>query len=565
MSHATTHGGDVRDKFPRTIDRAAAHPFAGALAVLPGLLVVLGGLAIVLARAFEGLYGQDAFAYTDYARGPLTVALSRLEAPPWFYWPPGYPILVALTAAVTGLADRAGQVVSLVAGGSIPVLVALLARELLASAGTDAAGAYTAGAAPSASRRLVLPLLAGAVAAVAPQLWQSSVVGMADTSAAAAATAGAWAVCRYWRRGGTRWLALGAAALAFAIETRWIYGLVAVPLVALAFVGFRRAARARRPIESVREAAIAGLVGVVALLPAAVPMLGAIVSGQPLPFAADFASYHWDAGNALRSTVQTLDGELAYDQSGGVFYATQPIRRYWFGLLGLLAIPGALATLRRPTVASVAALLVWPALVLGFLAGGGYQNPRFFLAAMPPVAILIAAGIDLIWGWRPRQGARTTAEAAPPPGGTPGARALRLVLVLAVAAFVPAGLALNVAYAATYTDAFVSRQAADLVAIRSLARQSPADARLITLGATPVLRHDGRADVVELYWLDETSAPALVADGRATYLLVDMASMRTQWAAAAPGRAVRALELQPGLEPIGTAGIWTLYRVRQAP
>jgi hypothetical protein len=541
---------ELRARLATALDRAAAHRFAGALALLPGALVGLGGLAIALARGFDGLYGQDAFAYIDYALGPLATALARLEAPPWFYWPPGYPILVALAAGVTGLGDRAGQGVSLVAGAAIPVLTALLARELLADA-------------LPASRRLPLALLAGAVAAVAPQLWQSSVVGMADTSAAAAAAAGAWAACRYWRLGGTRWLGLAAGGLGLALGIRWIYGLVAVPLVALALVAFHREARRRRPSESVRAAVVAALVGVAIVIPVAIPMLGAIAAGRPVPFAADFSAYQWDVANALRSTIQTLDGELTYDQAGSAYYASQPVRRYWFGLLGLLAVPGMLAVIRRPAVPAVAVLLAWPALVVGFLAGGGYQNPRFFLAAMPPLAILVALGAGLVWGSRSssRGHARTPSDVSPRPSTARGAHAVGMALALAIAVLVPAGLASNAAYAASYTDAFVVRHAADLAAIRSLALRAPADARLITLGATPVLRHDGRADVVELYWLDEGSVAALVADGRPTYLLVDMASMRSQWAAAAPGRAVRALEREPGLEPIGSAGIWTLYRV----
>lgn len=494
------------------------------------LLILLPGLALIARHGFDGLYGQDAFGYVDYAQGPLTAALLRLQPPPWFYWPPGYPFLVALGSAIPAIGDRAGQLVSLLAGAAIPVLTGLLARELV----DPGAGPRT---------RVAVPLLAAATAAVSAQLLQSSVVAMADTTGAAAALVGAWATCRYLGSRRTRWLALGAAALALAIEVRWVYGLVAVPLAAAATAAMWSTARAR-PGFAARDAATGAIVASLVLLPTAAPMLDALLRGLPLPFAADFAAYHWDAGNAASRTFETLDGQLAYDEPTGFFYLTQPIRRYWFWLVGLLAIPGFVAMLRMRTVPRVAVTLAWPGLVVGFLAGGGYQNTRFFLAAMPPVAILVALGAASVW------------RAA----GT-GPRAWRRFARPALAAALVAGLAVNAAYGVGFTDAFVQRQAADLGAIRVLVAKLPLDARLITLGPTAGLRHEDRADVVELYWLDGPSALALVGDGRPTYLLVDAVSMREQWRDRPPGRAFLALAGGPGLETVEAAGIWTLYRV----
>src|SRR5690606_9210198 len=61
------------------------------------LSLALGLAAIVLGR-FDGLYGQDSFAYFNYALGPLRESLLRGEPPPSFFWPLGYP-LVALLAS----------------------------------------------------------------------------------------------------------------------------------------------------------------------------------------------------------------------------------------------------------------------------------------------------------------------------------------------------------------------------------------------------------------------------------------------------------------------------------
>src|SRR5438270_3257623 len=127
-----------------------------------------------------------------------------------FFWPPGYPLLVALTSLVLGPIPLAGQLVSLVMGALVPVLTALLVRELW-------------------PRDPTLAVLSGALVALCGQLWQSSIVVMADTTGLALAAVAAWALARYVRNGTLAWLILAAAAIAYATLARWIYGLVGLP------------------------------------------------------------------------------------------------------------------------------------------------------------------------------------------------------------------------------------------------------------------------------------------------------------------------------------------------
>src|SRR3954447_22455836 len=114
--------------------RFAARGVARAPDVALDVLLVLalavpaGGLA--LRRGFDGLYGQDPYAYYDYAVGPLRTALLHLSPPPPFFWPPGYPLFVALASLVVGIAPQAGQLVSLTCGALAAVFTLRLAREV---------------------------------------------------------------------------------------------------------------------------------------------------------------------------------------------------------------------------------------------------------------------------------------------------------------------------------------------------------------------------------------------------------------------------------------------------
>src|SRR5947209_1868155 len=89
-------------------------------------LLAVPAAGLSLSRGFDGLYGQDAYAYFDYATTSVRRSIEHLApALETFFWPPGYPILVALASLTIGPSPLAGQVVSLAMGALVPVFTAL--------------------------------------------------------------------------------------------------------------------------------------------------------------------------------------------------------------------------------------------------------------------------------------------------------------------------------------------------------------------------------------------------------------------------------------------------------
>ncbi|HEX9373936.1 MAG TPA: hypothetical protein VF897_23185, partial [Roseiflexaceae bacterium] len=89
----------------------------------------------------------------------------------------------------------------------------------------------------------------------------------------------------------------------------------------------------------------------------------------------------------------------------------------------------------------------------------------------------------------------------------------------------------------------------------------PADATLLTFGATLTLQHYTAYDVRELFYL----APADLDDvvrRQPTYLLLDVANIERQWAGLRPQQDYRYLQRQPGLEVVGRRAPYTLFRVK---
>src|SRR5450631_1599340 len=95
-----------------------------------GLIGLFGiSLAIrayaALSLHFDGLYGQDAYAYYSYGQ-QLGDALAHFHLPGHFYWPLGYPALVLLGFIFTGQQALGPQIMSMIAGALVSILTFLL-------------------------------------------------------------------------------------------------------------------------------------------------------------------------------------------------------------------------------------------------------------------------------------------------------------------------------------------------------------------------------------------------------------------------------------------------------
>ena len=227
---AAAHARAV-DRLNAAVNRFDRRTTATLAAVALGLFLALAAGVIAASRGFDGLYGQDPYAYFDY--GTVSVRQSLLHLTPLepFFWPPGYPLLVAAASLVLGPVPLAGQLVSLLMGALVPALTVLLVHELWPD-------------------DLPLALLAGALVAVCGQLWQSSVVVMSDTAGLALATFSAFALVRYARTRHGAWLVVASAAIAYATLARWIYGLVAIPFAIYALSALLERSQPSVVIES---------------------------------------------------------------------------------------------------------------------------------------------------------------------------------------------------------------------------------------------------------------------------------------------------------------------------
>ena len=79
----------------------SSHLESRLVPALMGLGAVILVLLLGMVLDFNGLYGQDSYAYVDYAEG-LRAWLGGGEMPEAIFWPEGYPMAGALLSYVTG-------------------------------------------------------------------------------------------------------------------------------------------------------------------------------------------------------------------------------------------------------------------------------------------------------------------------------------------------------------------------------------------------------------------------------------------------------------------------------
>lgn len=487
----------------------------GAVLVAALVAITLARVALVLGSGYNGLYGQDAYAYFGYAAGSLVTGHGLAFPPPPFPFPPGYPYLVALGILLAGPAPWVGQLLSLAGVVAAALLTTGLGRMLWPD-------------------RPWVAAVAGSLVALDGQLGRAGLSVMSDGCGLALATAAVVSVIRYRRSGRGRWLTAAAATAAAAVLCRWAMALVALPVAVYAAAALIE----RPPGRALRHAAVALAVAALCLS----PVLVAIATGAG-GFTVDFDAAAWSPAHAFARTTVSTEGIQHHAAPPAVYYAVAPahpsvLAPIMAGFLPL-GLAGALVGIRRGggRRRELALVVGWAAVAYLFLAGIPLRNPRFTLTFLPPLALLAASGAAWLADRRP---------------------AWRRPVAVAVAA----GLAWAAVGGWRSTVDLVRLKARHLEIVRWVERELPADARLLSFWYTATVAFESRLEPIELYGLEPDEARRIAAGDRPGYLLVPEAVVRSQWRNRSPERALVGLERDPGLELVGTMDGASLYLVR---
>ena len=489
--------------------QGAACPFAVAF--------LIAGV-VRLCLPFDGLYGQDAFAYFRFARaiGPHLLHGAPL---PVLFWPRGYPAAVAALLPLTGGGPFAGQLVSALACAWTAAATLLLVKELDQRRGVpgDAKASFVAGLCVAASGMVL----------------RSSQVVMADGLAIGLCATVLWSFARFLRTRHGPWLVACALALGWGAVTRWQVGLLALPLAVAAAVD-RRGRRARGERAGGRGWwVLAALAGLTLLIPQ-------LIAAHAVPDALEQHEWlqRWSPLNALGRDFHNSEGHVHYRFPVGIFYL---IRLGWpdalFPTVLALAAVGGVEIVRQRRGVEIALLIGWPLCNGAFVSGIPYENPRFLWPALPALGALAGIGYRIV---RERLPERS-----------------RSWLALALVASLAAGLALG----AREHARTVARKNADRTLVDWIDRQVPAGTTLLMPGGTLMAEHYGRTRVRDTYLLSPAEVPSLLARDCPCLYLENPTERETTQAGLRTQLFFEALRRQEGLTPVATWPPLVLFRV----
>jgi 4-amino-4-deoxy-L-arabinose transferase-like glycosyltransferase len=536
--------------------------------ILPLILFITAlwlRLTIISLTEFDGLYGQDAYAYYDFA-----ASLSEGHLTPDFFWPLGYPVLLALGFKLFGAYATAGQLTNVLLGALLSPLVYTLTRQ-------TGGGKFSA-------------LLAGTLMLLCGQALQSSLVLMADIPALFWAVLSAVSLWKHLEPEifpvGTRralslpqttsssfWLILCAVSLALACITRWLYLALMIPWT-IAFLWHRRGK------IHMLEILLAGTAAALIFMPQIL-----YSRSNTAPTINHAWVEGWSIDNIFKREFTNIDGHFEYAQENRFFYAKPFYDPYYLApVFAPFILIGFAVLLRRRLFPQTVMLHLWTLLPVFFLAGIPYQNLRFPLIVFPPLAALASIGFEAlgkwIWNFKTQLRAKqpTNNIISSPFSGLPQTLASgfepdarrklklflllrRILLITAAGGTLLLGLGDMFSTGLHTVRTFIDNQQKDKIAIAWAADQIPPGSTIYTFGLTLTLKHYTDFQVYELYY----ETPATLADkwqlGQSDYLLLNVWNIENQWDGREPQIAYHWLRDVRGLTRLGRQGYYTLYRI----
>ncbi len=482
------------------------------------LLLFAGGILLRLfllaPTGFDGLYGQDAYAYYDFS-GELRAAVNQGRAPQSFFWPLGFPALLATAQTLFGTQPATAQAIIVIMGTLLAPLVYVLARQM-------SLGIFGA---------LVAAILMG----ICGQAIQSSLVIMADSPALFWATVSAvllWFYLTNLPRPRSAALLAGVAfTLALACISRWLYLALLLPWAIVLLLAWKGRIRWR-----------ASFLAITATLVIMLPQL-AYSHTNPYPVLNHAWVEGWSPANIFRQVFDNVDGHFEYGTINALYYAKPFYDPYYlapvftpFLLLGLWRL------LREKHFAALL-LLAWVLLPYIFLAGIPYQNIRFPLIVFPAVAILAGYGLDYT--------ARLISRFVRPRYAY---AALSVLVIIGVNHSLDVGVH-------TISD-FIKHQQGDKAAAAWAGERVPAGATIYSFGLTLTLQHYTDLNVHEIFYETPTTLNQKWTPGQADYLLLNVWNIENQWVGLDPQLDYHWLRDTRGLVRLGKNGYYTLYRIK---
>ena len=512
---------------------------------------------------FDGLYGQDAYAYYYQARALFEEATGRSPAPGALFgtnglqhWPVGYHLQIIAGFLLGGEGLFGPRLLTLGMAVACPILVYALLGHFLKNAVWAA--------------RLLAGLVAAALLPLNATYTRMGISLMSDIPALFWTLLALLCFLRLVppveeagdpKSSGYRllWAVCFGGALGLAVLTRYGVAALVPPLLcyALANLLARRRVRPDAYIPA-RRIMIAAAWSILAFAVALIPQAIYLATHNPGTTVADSLS-GFSLSNVFSSVSVSADGTATFAQPMIAFYLINPFWDTAAGYLSIFFLPlillGLVYLVRLRSWDLLVLLVTWW-LIPGLLyASTPYQAQRFTLLYLPAIAITSGLGAYMVSAMvLKRPFSRNDAQAWT-------WRAVSLVLAFALLlGALQCWKAVN-DWAATHSAWQAQDQQVATLA-RSVADKTSSGAKqahIISFGATAALYHYTSWPTLELFNTDQRGIEEFVSTTEPNLVVIPVDSMKTQWAGRPVGNLWQWLQSNYTLTSAGQSGIYTVF------
>lgn len=326
-------------------------PMIGKIGIYTVPVLVL--MALITLFGFNGLYGQDAYAYYYYSEA-VRGFLNTGQDPGNFFWPVGYPVFAGILS-VTGIpVSLAMQMVSIM---SLLGIVYLLSR-LIGFQHSD-----------SGNQKTVYLFICFCFS---PFILKAGVIGMSDLPAAFFVLAAYYTFCLYLKESNVKWALLFGIMASLSVLTRFpSIVLVALPAILIIYWMVKR-----KKVFHLLALSIMAVLGIMALIRFSDNSLSSLFNHPALT--------DWSLFHGLQREFTTMNGHIFYRFPNIVYVAYNWIHP-GFMILGLILI----FFIRKWDLK-----IYWvPLAIVGvyalFLIGIPIQNKRFLILSFPFIVLFL--------------------------------------------------------------------------------------------------------------------------------------------------------------------------------
>lgn len=362
------------------IDRLAERPNY-VLFLLLFLLALVIRLSLLYSIGFDGLYGQDAYAYYGWSKEFINY-ISGFHIPPkFFYWPVGYFILSAgMNLLCFGSMNISALLLSLLSGSLLAGVMYLLSFELLKNTiDTLRAKKYS--------------LLAGVIVCFAGSTVKSGIVVMSDAPGLVLLASGMLFLAWYYNYSKRYMLVLSFAFFSFGIMVRYANSIIILAVLVCLIYIYRKTPGKKKIIA---DTALSVLSAVIVFIPELYYISNYGVSYFNYEGSIGTWAAGWNPLNFFRKDFITFDGASHYRLQNGLFFLSPSFHPLYLFIFGITLVWGIIQSLRRKHTWLIIFCFSWIAVYYVYFSGCPYQSIRYTLSYFPPLVVLSVFGLSAV-------------------------------------------------------------------------------------------------------------------------------------------------------------------------